>query len=131
VTSATEVWAHYPLWQIYTTKGILYEPRCHETIMNRTTLLIRMQDKVFSLNLVLKYVRSCQKAQLGLCPSSNVRKKHNVFPSRHSSRFQAKMHLTWYNPSIDLFSINEHHYTRYLLRYAPENRSSPRVVTRK
>jgi len=34
-------------------------------------------------------------------------------------------------PSIDLFSTTVHHRHGDLLRYAPENTSSPRVVNRK
>ena len=45
--------------------------------------------------------------------------------------FQAKKHLTWWTPWIALFSITGHHRNSNLLRYVPENRSSPRVVTGK
>ena len=39
----------------------------------------------------------------------------------------AKKHLTWWNPYIELFSVNAHHRNWNLLRFVPENKSSTMV----
>jgi len=44
---------------------------------------------------------------------------------------QAKKCLMWLTLWIELHSIIGHDRNSYLLRYVPENRSSPRVVTGK
>ena len=67
----------------------------------------------------------------GLCPSTNFLRstmflKPAVFPFN-----QAKKHLTWLILWTELFSITGYHRSSNLLRYVPDNRSSPWVVTRK
>jgi hypothetical protein len=64
----------------------------------------------------------------GTCPSSNFLKKQDIPRRRLCVRFQAQKHLTWYTHKIELFSITAHHRNSNLLRHAPENKSSPRVV---
>jgi len=67
-----------------------------------------------------------------LCPSSNFLKKHVILKdvSVSISR-QKKKHLTWWTTWLELFSIIGHHRNTNLLKYVPEIRSSPTVVTRK
>jgi hypothetical protein len=45
--------------------------------------------------------------------------------------FQANMHLTWWTPFIEFFSITGNPRNSNLFRYVTENRSSPREVTGK
>ena len=67
----------------------------------------------------------------GHCPLSNFFKELQHFGIRLCFCFQAKQHLTWWTPWIELFLITGHCRNSNLIRYVPENRSSPRVVTRK
>ena len=67
----------------------------------------------------------------GACTSSNFLNKAWYFRSQFCFHFQAKNLLTWWFPYIALFIISEHLRNSTLLRNAPENRSSPRVVTGK
>ena len=53
------------------------------------------------------------------------------FRSRLCFRLQANKHLTWWTAYIELFSVIGQHRNSNLLRYAPENKSSPRVITGK
>ena len=55
--------------------------------------------------------------------------KEAYFGSQLHFCLPAKKHLTWWNLTIKLFLVTGHH-TVNLLRYASQNRSSPRVVTR-
>jgi hypothetical protein len=45
--------------------------------------------------------------------------------------FSGRQYLTWWTTDIQLFSVTGHHKNSKLLRYVPENRPSPREVTRK
>jgi len=55
-------------------------------------------------------------------------KKHSI--SEAGSLSQAKQHLNWWNPLIEPFLIIEYFRNSSFLKYARENRSSPRLVTR-
>jgi len=48
------------------------------------------------------------------------------FRSQLCFHFQAKKHLTWWTPQIELFTIIGHHKPSNLLQYWHENRSSPK-----
>ena len=63
---------------------------------------------------------------LGLCPS-NFLKEHDVSEAIFVS-LQATKHQTWCSPQIEPYSINAHHRKSNFLRYAPENKPSPRVI---
>jgi len=63
---------------------------------------------------------------LGLCPSYFL-KEHDISEGIFVS-VQAMQHQTWCSPYIEVYTINAHHRNSNLLRYAPENKPSPRVV---
>jgi hypothetical protein len=45
--------------------------------------------------------------------------------------FSGSKYLTWWTPHIKLLSFTGHHRNDNLLRYVPENRSSPWAITGK
>jgi len=45
--------------------------------------------------------------------------------------FRQKKYLTWWTPQSKLFSVTGYHRKGNLLRYVPEKRSSPWVITGK
>jgi len=61
---------------------------------------------------------------------SNFLKKH-VLEVSSVPVFLAKKQLTWWTLQIELFSIIGDHGNSNSLRYAPENKSSPSLVTGK
>jgi hypothetical protein len=63
-----------------------------------------------------------------LCPSFNFFKEARCFGNRICFSFHGKNYLTWCSPQTELFSITAHHTHGNLLRYAPENKPSPRVT---
>ena len=56
-------------------------------------------------------------------------KEARCFRSQICFHFQTKKHLTWWTTSNELLSITGNQRNITLLRYIPENRSSPRIVT--
>lgn len=64
---------------------------------------------------------------LSLLPSSNSLKTHDGL----FFHFQAKKHQSWCTHHIELFLTTAHHRHSNMLRYAPENNSSPWAGTEK
>ena len=62
---------------------------------------------------------------------SNFLQTHNILERWLCFGFQAKKHLTRWTRQNELFSITGHHRNSNLLRYVPENRLIPRVITGK
>ena len=64
-----------------------------------------------------------------LCTLSNFTRKQDVLETSSVSIFCTKKNVTCYIPLTKLLPITCQHNQRNLLRYVPENRYSPWVVT--